>query len=875
MVPLDFRRLLTRLNPVTRKALEAGATDAVTRGHYELTAEHMLLHLLEDPHNDLPLALRQAGLDTGRFAALLNRSLDRLRQGKGDRPAYSPHLKDWFGDAWLIASIDLGEGQIRSGALLAALLASPLRHGDSPWFEFLSTIRPEQLRVDLPKLFPFSKETEVAAPAMAAMAGTGGTKAPAGDSALARFTVDFTDQARQGRIDPVFCRDREIKQMIDVLGRRRKNNPICVGDPGVGKTAVVEGLALRITQGEVPDFLKNVSLRGLDMGLLQAGAGMKGEFENRLKKVVEEVKASVQPVILFIDEAHTLVGAGGQAGGGDAANLLKPALARGELRTIAATTWSEYKKYFEKDPALTRRFELVKLDEPSVEDAVTIIRGLRPAYEKAHGVHIRDAAVVAAARLSARYLSGRQLPDKAVDLLDTAGARVKLSLGTKPAALEEHERAVAVLEREKEALLRDLHAGDTPPPRIAEIETEMAGARDRAARVAERWQREKAIADRLTALRGPLAGAGAGDDAEAGALAERRRLDVELKELQGRDPLVQYEVTPEVVGQVVADWTGIPVGSMVRDEAASILALEGNLLKRIKGQEPAIAAVAQGIRSAKAGVGNPNAPMGVFLLVGPSGVGKTETATAVADLLFGGDRFMCSINMSEFQEKHTISRLVGSPPGYVGYGEGGVLTEAIRQRPYSVVLLDEVEKADLEVLNLFYQVFDKGTLSDGEGRVIDCRNTAMFLTSNLATDALTRIGQLAERPTTEEIVEAIRPVLSRHFKPALLARMTIVPYLPLLGDSLVQIARLKLDAVGRRLAQGHRIRFSYDEAVMGEIARRCTEVETGARNIDHIIGRTLLPRISSEILGRLSEGGLPEELHVALDGDGGFGIRFG
>lgn len=875
MIPLDFRRLLTRLNPVTRKALESGATSAVTRGHYELTAEHMLVHLLEDPHNDLPLALRQAGLDTGRFAALVNRGLDGLRRGNGDRPAYSPHLKDWFGDAWLIASIDLGEGQIRSGALLAALLASPLRHGDSAWFEFLSSLRLEQLRADLPKLFPFSKETEVAAAEGPSAGSAGGAKGATGDSALARFTTDFTEQARQGRIDPVFCRDREIKQMIDVLGRRRKNNPICVGDPGVGKTAVVEGLALRISQGDVPDFLKNVSLRGLDMGLLQAGAGMKGEFENRLKKVVEEVKASVQPVILFIDEAHTMVGAGGQAGGGDAANLLKPALARGELRTIAATTWSEYKKYFEKDPALTRRFELVKLDEPSVEDAVTIIRGLRPAYEKAHGVHIRDAAVVAAARLSARYLSGRQLPDKAVDLLDTAGARVKLSLGTKPAALEEHERTVAVLEREKQALLRDQHIGETSSPRIAEIEAEILVAKDKATLMTDRWQREKAIADRLVTLRRTLAAVEADNATPNDALTELRRLDTELKEVQGREPLVHHEVTPEVVGQVVADWTGIPVGSMVRDEAASILALENNLLNRIKGQEPAIAAVAQGIRSAKAGVGNPNAPMGVFLLVGPSGVGKTETATAVADLLFGGDRFMCSINMSEFQEKHTISRLVGSPPGYVGYGEGGVLTEAIRQRPYSVVLLDEVEKADLEVLNLFYQVFDKGTLSDGEGRVIDCRNTAMFLTSNLATDALTRIGLQAERPSPDEIVESIRPILSRHFKPALLARMTIVPYLPLRGDSLAQIARLKLDAVGKRLAQGHRVRFSYDDEVVGEIARRCTEVETGARNIDHIIGRTLLPRISSDILGRLSEGGVPDMLHVGLDGEGSFRIAFG
>ena len=652
----------------------------------------------------------------------------------------------------------------------------------------------------------------------------------------------------------------------------------------------MEGLALKIAQGDVPDFLKKVELVGIDLGMLQAGAGVKGEFENRLKGIVEEVKASPTPIILFIDEAHMLVGAGGPAGGGDAANLLKPALARGELRTIAATTWSEYKKYFEKDAALERRFQVVKLDEPSPTDAATILRGLRPIYERSHNVYVRDDAVMAAAQLSARYISGRQLPDKAVDVLDTACARVKLSLSSRPQALEGTERRIAMLERELAALHRDRATlGGEDNPRCAEIEADIAALRVDIQQMDARWQTEKALVERILTLRQDLNAlqAKASDTAEgeaerqdgvdAGESEIRARLSSAISELrahQGRAGLLHYEVTPETIGHVIADWTGIPMGNMVRDEAASVLALADNLAKRIKGQPQAISAIDEGMRAAKAGLNSPTQPMGVFLFVGPSGVGKTELATAVAELLFGGERFLVSIHMSEFQERHTVSKLVGSPPGYVGYGEGGILTEAVRQRPYSVVLLDEVEKADPEVMNLFYQVFDKGVLSDGEGRVIDFKNTIVILTSNLATDQITQMGIAAERPSVDDLVGAIRPTLSRHFKPALLARMQIVPFYPLLGDTLGEIVRLKLDRVGRRLRESQKMAFSYSDAVVQQIAERCTEVETGARNIDHIVSKTLLPEIATELLARMSEEKQADALRVELDGDGRFAYVF-
>jgi len=644
---------------------------------------------------------------------------------------------------------------------------------------------------------------------------------------------------------------------------------------------VVEGLALRIVEGDVPDVLKNVRVLSLDLGLLQAGAGVRGEFENRLKSVIAEIKASPTPVVTFIDEAHTLIGAGGAAGSSDAANLLKPALARGELRTIAATTWSEYKKYFEKDAALERRFQLVKLDEPSEEDTIVMMRGLRERYESAHEVRILDEAIVAAARLASRYISGRQLPDKAVDLLDTASARVKIARATKPAAVDDLDRRLEALEREVKALEGDalLGAGADMEKR-KELQAEIARLRAARDQLFERFRRERAALDKVLALRARLApgvvpaaaGGGATTAREDGSAlrAEIEAALAELRAIQGDEPLVALDVDSRLVATVVSGWTGIPVGKMVKDEATAILSFRNRLAERIKGQDQAIEAVDRGLRAARAGLKSPHTPIGVFLFVGPSGVGKTECALGVADLMFGGDRFLTTINMSEFQERHTVSRLLGSPPGYVGYGEGGVLTEAVRQRPYSVVLLDEVEKADPEVMNVFYQVFDKGTLADGEGRVIDFKNTVIFLTSNLASDVIVGLCQSPVLPTKDEVAAAIRPVLSKHFKPALLARMEVVPFYPLAPEFLKEIVRLKLGKITERLWDSHRMTLEHDPGIGDLIASRCTEVESGARNIDHIIRETLLPMMSSALLEKMAEGPLPGSLHLGV----GEGERF-
>lgn len=878
LIDLDLRRLIGRLNTYSRRSLEGAAGLAVTRGHFEVTIEHLLHVFVEDSQHDVQSACRHFEIDPAPLKKAIDSTLESLKRGNQGRPAFSPLLIEWISDAWLVSSVELDLDQVRSGSLLATIFAKPNRFADERWLSRLEAMSFVELKKNFKAIVEQSEETTAGLAARPAAAGEtppeGRSVAPGmdPDSALARFCTNFTQLARDGKIDQVFCRDREIQQMIDVLGRRRKNNPICVGEPGVGKTAVVEGLARKIAENDVPDLLKNVELIGLDLGMLQAGAGVKGEFENRLKGIIDEVKGSAKPIILFIDEAHMLIGAGGSAGGADAANLLKPALARGELRTIAATTWSEYKKYIEKDPALERRFQLIKLDEPSPEQAITIMRGLRGAYEKNHGVYIRDNAVVAAAKLSARYISGRQLPDKAVDVLDTACARVKLSLSSKPFVIELKEKRLGELQRALDSLQRD-HKADFSAKdlEVSEIEQEVSEAQAAIADLSERWEREKALVDQLLQIRHELglsldddtspedAAAAEGDDAAettaetAAAISpdDYARIAADLKAAQNGDPLISFEVTEEAIGQVISDWTGVPLGRMVQDDAENILSLGAKLKGRVIGQDHAIDAVDQALRTAKAGVQNPDAPMGVFLFVGPSGVGKTELATAIADQLFGGERFLISINMSEFQEKHTVSKLVGSPPGYVGYGEGGVLTEAVRQRPYSVVLLDEVEKADLEVMNLFYQVFDKGVLSDGEGRQIDFKNTIVILTSNLATDVLTEMGSLPEHPGTDEMVAGCRPILSAHFKPALLARMQIVPFYPLIGAPLEKIVRLKLNKIGKRLRENQKLELAYSDDVVRSIAARCTEVETGARNIDHIINRTVLPELSTELLTRM------------------------
>ncbi len=875
MITVDIKSLLERLNPYCTRSLEAAAGLCVSRTHYEVTVEHLVSKLLEEPQSDLPLILRQFEMDSGRLRKAVEQSLEEFKAGNAAKPVFSPLLMEWFQESWLVGSVDLGENRIRSGALILALLNRPSRFATGRYVDLLSTISRDALMAQFWDITKGSIEKPTERVEMVEEDGV-----PRDATALGRFCDDFTAKAKAGGIDPVFGRDREIRQMVDILARRRKNNPIVVGEAGVGKTAVVEGLALRVVEGDVPELLRDVSILGLDMGLLQAGAGMKGEFENRLKSVINEIKASEKPIILFIDEAHTLIGAGGAAGMSDAANLLKPALARGELRTVAATTWSEYKKYFEKDAALARRFQLVKLDEPSEETAVLILRGLKRKYEEAHNVVVRDDAIEAAAALSSRYISGRQLPDKAVDLLDTAAARVKVLLTAKPDVIEDKERTIQALEREQKALERDqLHGLAIDIERQKEIEAKLGSLTAELEEIRGRWHQEQEMAWTVIDLRKSLYELKNGEqpdpDAEKRIREQIAEAAAKLEALQGDAPLVRIEVDPDVVSKVVSDWTGIPLGNVMKDEALNIIKLEENLKKRIKGQDDALAAITQVIKSAKAGIKDPNQPIGVFLMVGPSGVGKTETGLAIADLLFGGENFMVTINMSEFQEKHTVSRLVGSPPGYVGYGEGGVLTEAVRQRPYSVVLIDEVEKGHLDVMNLFYQVFDKGMLADGEGRVIDFKNTAIFLASNLATDVITELCSGDEMPSMETVGAAIRPILSNHFKPALLARMNVVPYLTLPTEILKDIVSLKLNKLVKRLQETHKMKLVYSDKVVEQIAARCTEVETGARNIDYIMNGSIMPRLSQEILTCMGKGTMPTEVHLDLAKDGSFKIKFG
>ncbi|MGL1044071.1 type VI secretion system ATPase TssH [Vibrio vulnificus] len=871
MININLSSLIQRLHPIAKVALEDAAALAVSEKANEVQIEHYLLSLLERPNSDFDVLLSHFDCSENLLRQSIRSTLDTNAKGNGSKPVFSALLIEWLQESWLVSSLDLSETQIRTGALLLTLVSNPLRYGQHGYASILEAVNPDSLKRNYAELTSHSIEARVATSEK--------TQAREDGSALSKFTTDFTGKARKGEIDPVFCRDQEIRQIVDILARRRKNNPIAVGEPGVGKTAVVEGLALKIVQGDVPDNLKGVELYGLDMGLLQAGASVKGEFEKRLNAVLDEVKNSPTPIILFIDEAHTLVGGGNQAGGSDAANLLKPALARGEVKTIAATTWSEYKKYFEKDPALARRFQLVKLDEPSPEQAALIIRGLRPAYEKAHNVYVRDDAITAAAALSARYISGRQLPDKAIDVLDTACARVNISLNAIPASVETLQQELAAQQRELEALERDAlqQTGDKHSlANIPDLKLAMEATKEELAVQEAQWRKEKEQIQEMIALRSRLHELvfGEANDEELNVEEHDAEDDAEQKQdvspyaemdeeavriaisacqeqldaIRNGNPLVHFEVGPDEVSHVISDWTGIPMGKMLQDEAETTLKLKESLTQSIKGQEYAIDALSEGIQTAKAGLGNPDAPTGVFLLVGPSGVGKTETARAIADQMFGGERFMTTINMSEFQEKHTVSRLIGSPPGYVGYGEGGMLTEAVRQRPYSVVLLDEVEKADPEVLNLFYQVFDKGTLNDGEGRTIDFKNTLIIMTSNLATHEIESLVHQSKDIDASIIAEAIRPTLNQHFKPALLARMSVLPFVPLSDEAMTEIIHHKLNKVSQRLQSHHKLSLSYEESLVEFVLGNCRLAETGARNIDAVINRQLLPQLSTQLL---------------------------
>lgn len=885
MFLVNYKALFKRLHATGTRALESGASLAIARGHYEISVDHLLLRLLEDSTSDMLLVFKAQGVPYGPLIKAVNKNLDKRKNGNSGRPVFSPLLVNWLQDAWLLGSVEGGATRLRSGHLLIALLLQPERYEAAEYVPILKLLDRQLIRDKLDELTEGSSERGASAPVEAE--GVGGAGAPQAssvpdsggesmgsgggvDNALARFTTDLTDMARAGKIDPVLGREREIRQMVDILCRRSKNNPIIVGEPGVGKTALVEGLARGIVAGDVPEILRNVELRSLDMGLLQAGAGVKGEFEARLTAVIKEVKASPKPIVMFIDEAHTIIGAGNSAGGTDAANLLKPALARGELRTIAATTWSEYKKYFEKDAALSRRFQVVKVDEPDRESAIVMLRGLAEKLRVSHKVHIRDDAVVAAVDLSTRYISGRLLPDKAVDLLDTCAARVKVAITSPPSELETIIQRVEALERAKIALLEDYRLiGETDGLALQEVEIELKETLSKREALSTRWQIERDAAHFLLELR---SGKKKEDGTESVITAEDVKAALErLAAARDANSLVPVEVDPEVVATVVADWTGIPIGKMVRDDLAAINAFDDKMRARIRGQNAAIDGISRRIRNARAGLQDPRQPLGVFLLVGPSGTGKTETALSVADLLFGGERFMCTINMSEFQEKHTVSRLIGSPPGYVGYGEGGVLTEAVRQRPYSVVLLDEVEKADPEIMNLFYQVFDKGMLADGEGRVIDFRNTVVFMTSNLGTDVTMHLFK-AGQADPETLQKALKPSLTKYFKPALLARMTVIPYLPIGPEVLRQIVDLKLSQVSSRLEERHGTKLIFDAAVPDAIAARCQEVDSGARNVDHIVRENLLPVLAGKVLEAMAGEQMPAQMSVKLNADGHFEV---
>ncbi|MCK5313000.1 MAG: type VI secretion system ATPase TssH [Desulfobacteraceae bacterium] len=876
MVNVDTKSLLLHLNDFCTNTLQTGAGLCVARTHYEVSVEHFILKLLEDSRSDLSMIFQQFEIEPGAVQKKIEAALEEFKAGNSGKPVFSPRLLDLFQDGWMIASIELEERKIRSGAILLAILERPLSYITGNYADLLKKINKDTLKE---QFWGITKGSAEALSTKEQAAATGpAAPAKGGESFISRFCNDFTEKAEQGGIDPVFGRDEEIRQIIDVLARRRKNNPICVGEPGVGKTAVVEGLALRIIEDDIPDVLKNVTLLELDMGLLEAGAGMKGEFENRLKGVINEIKSSESPVILFIDEAHTLIGAGGSAGGGDAANLLKPALARGELRTIAATTWGEYKKYFEKDPALARRFQPIKLDEPSVEDTELILRGLKPGYEDAHKVIITEGAVKAAAEFSDRYITGRFLPDKAIDLLDTGCARVKINLSTKPPSLEDKERSIQAFERTKAAMERDQDNNmdidadeyDIILNSITEFTSQADGIRDA-------WDKEKEAAQVVLDLRKELGEADREDTKAIDELkAKLNDADKQLAETQQDDALMQLEVNADVIARVVSDWTGIPLGKMIKDEAENIVNLEKKLGERVKGQDHALAAIAEVIRASKAGIKDPNQPIGVFLLAGPSGVGKTETGLAIADTLFGSEKNSVTINMSEFQESHTVSRLIGSPPGYVGYGEGGMLTEAVRQKPYSVVLLDEVEKAHPDISNLFYQVFDKGVLTDGEGKEISFKNTVIILTSNLATDIIQEMTQdeAEEEIDIDVLTSAIRPMLSEYFKPALLARMNILPFVSLNTEAMALIVKLKLNKVKKTLMDNNKITLNYSDRVLEQITARCTEVETGARNIDYILNANIFPRISRELLTKMSSGDMLSEILLDIDDNEEFTIDF-
>jgi type VI secretion system protein VasG len=874
MVAIDLKSLISRLDEHCRRALEAAAALTMSRTHYNVEIEHWLMKLAEGTDTDFAAIFRQYDVDHGRFIVDLNKGLDKMKTGNSRAPSLSPEIVDLGKQAWLLASVEFNLSRIRSGHLLWALLADETlaRRARDASGQLLK-INPDVLKKDLNTITANSIEAASAPMAVdgpAPEAGGDGVQRPPGSAALDQFTYDLTARARAGKIDPILGRDFEIRQAIDILTRRRQNNPILTGEAGVGKTAVVEGLALKIAQGDVPDSMKDVTLRTLDLALLQAGAGMKGEFEQRLKSVIDEVKASPKPIIVFIDEAHTLIGAGGQAGQNDAANLLKPALARGELRTIAATTWAEYKKYFEKDAALTRRFQVVKVEEPSEPMAIAMIRGLTATLEKHHKTRILDEAISEAVRLSARFIPSRQLPDKAISLIDTACARVAMSQAAIPAPIEDLRRRIDLIDTELGILDREVATGGAHEARIAEITEEKLAAQNGLAALETRFEQEKKIATEISAIRAQIENK---DDTED-KVALRTKLNAlheELKTLQGVMPLIFPVVDGQAVAEIVESWTGIPAGRMQSDEIHTVLKLKEAMEARIVGQPHALEAVAQAIRTSRAKLTDPRKPIGVFLMVGTSGTGKTETALTLANLLYGGEQNLTTINMTEFKEEHKVSLLMGSPPGYVGYGEGGILTEAVRRRPYSVILLDEMEKAHPGVQDVFFQVFDKGNMKDGEGRDIDFKNTVLIMTSNAGTDLIDKLFADPETaPDAAGLAEALRPELMKYFKPAFLGRVTIVPYFPLSEDVIKQIVKLQLNKIAKRVKDAYKADFEYAPELVETIAARCKESSSGARNVENILSRSLLPELSAEVLAKLAAGENITKVAVGMGPEGSF-----
>ncbi|QXH51826.1 type VI secretion system ATPase TssH [Pseudomonas fakonensis] len=860
--------LFGKLNSVAYKAIEAATVFCKLRGNPYVELAHWLHQLLQLQDSDLHRIIRQFNVEPARLARDLTDALDRLPRGSTSITDLSSQVEESVERGWVYGSLLFGESQVRTGYLLVGILKTQsLRNALLGLSSEFAKLKAETLTERFDEYVGDSPENNLAASDgfSAGVPGeASGAVAPAAmgkQEALKRFTLDLTEQARSGKLDPIVGRDEEIRQLVDILMRRRQNNPILTGEAGVGKTAVVEGFALRIVAGDVPPALKDVELRSLDVGLLQAGASMKGEFEQRLRQVIEDVQASPKPIILFIDEAHTLVGAGGAAGTGDAANLLKPALARGSLRTVAATTWAEYKKHIEKDPALTRRFQVVQVDEPSEPKALLMMRGVASTMEKHHQVQILDEALEAAVKLSHRYIPARQLPDKSVSLLDTACARVAISLHAVPAEVDDSRRRIEALEVELQIIAREAAIGVNTTQRQAQAETLLGEERERLAQLESRWAEEKALVDELLATRAQLREqVGVVDrevDAQGSHELREKLIDLQqrLSALQGESPLILPTVDYQAVASVVADWTGIPVGRMARNEIETVLNLDSHLAKRIIGQDHALKMIAKRIQTSRAGLDNPNKPIGVFMLAGTSGVGKTETALALAEAMYGGEQNLITINMSEFQEAHTVSTLKGAPPGYVGYGEGGVLTEAVRRRPYSVVLLDEVEKAHPDVHEIFFQVFDKGVMEDGEGRQIDFRNTLILLTTNAGTELIARTCSDPQAlPDPEAVATSLRQPLLEIFPPALLGRLVTIPYYPLSDAMLKAITRLQLERIRKRVEATHKVGFAYDDGVVDVIVSRCSETESGGRMIDAILTNGLLPDMSREFLTRMLEG---------------------